>query len=216
LKHGVVLSEPDSEVDYVYFPDDALISILSLNSDGSTLEIGLVGNEGMVGVHTILGGAAPYRSVVQKSGGALRMRRRDIHAEFRRNSILQDALLKYTNAFLIQIAQSGVCNSYHTLQERLGRWLLVACECSQSRILPVTHEWLARVLGVRRASITVAAGRLRDSGVIRIRRGEITIIDLVGLRRISCECYLILQHSTRRKGDRCAYGSVQTSVGRGS
>jgi CRP-like cAMP-binding protein len=197
LKRGAVLSEPDSEIDFVYFPDDALISILSLNTDGSTLEIGLIGSEGMVGVHAILGGVAPYRAVVQKSGVALRMRRRDIHAEFRRNSTLQDVLLRYTNAFLIQIAKWGVCNSYHTLQERLSRWLLVAYECSQSKVLPVTHEWLARVLGVRRASITVAAGRLQQSGVIRIRRGEIVIIDLVGLKRISCECYLVLQQSTR-------------------
>jgi CRP-like cAMP-binding protein len=193
LKRGAVLSEPDSEVEYVYFPDDALISILSLNTDGSTLEIGLVGSEGVVGVHAFLGGLAPYRAIVQKSGAASRMKRRDIRAEFRRNSVLQDLLLKYTNAFLIQIAQCGACNSYHTLQERLSRWLLVAYDCSQSTTLPVTHEWLARALGVRRASITVAAGRLQESGVIRIGRGAITIIDLVGLRRISCECYLVLQ-----------------------
>ena len=201
LERGAVLSEPDCEIEYVYFPDDALISIVSINTDGSTLEIALVGSEGVVGVHAILGGVAPHRAVVQREGAASRIQAWRLNEEFRRNHRLQDLLLKYTNNFLIQIAQFSVCNSCHSLQERLCRWLLVAYDSTRSRRLPITHEWLARLLGVRRASITVAAGRLQKSGIIRVRRGEITIIDLVGLQRTSCECYLVIRHVVRRVKD---------------
>jgi CRP-like cAMP-binding protein len=201
LRKGAVLSEPDHEIEYVYFPDNALVSILSVGADGAMLELGLIGNEGVVGIPAILGGVAPYRAVVQKSGRAVRMKRSHLADEFRRNHALQAFLLKYTNLFLIQITQYSICNCYHTLQERFCRWLLVARDCSQSDALPITQEWIASLLGVRRAGITLAAGLLQKAGLIDNRRGEIIIVDPVGLQKMACECYFILQDGMRRLAD---------------
>lgn len=193
LRSGMVLYEPDEDIQHVYFLDDALVSILSVNSEGATVEIGTVGHEGMVGVPAILGGVTPYRAVVQMGGNAFRVRGREIYKEFRKNAFLHDLLLKYTNAFLIQIAQSTLCNCYHTLQERLCRWLLVARDAARTNVLLLTHDVIARLLGTRRASVTVAAGLLQRAGLIKIGRGQITILDAQGLASMSCECYAILR-----------------------
>jgi len=169
-----------------------------MNSEGSTVEIGLVGSEGMVGVPAILGGVTPYRAVVQMGGDAYRIRGQRLYDEFRKNPFLRDLLLKYTNTFLVQIAQSSICNCYHTLQERLCRWLLVARDAVHSDVLLLTHDVVARLLGTRRASVTVAAGLLQRAGLIKIGRGQITILDAPGLESMSCECYHILRDGVRR------------------
>lgn len=198
LRSGMVLYEPDEDIQHVYFLNNALVSIISMNSEGATVEIGLVGNEGMVGVPVILGGVAPYRAIVQMGGDAFRINSRRIYEEFRKNPFLRDLLLKYTNAFLIQIAQSSICNCYHTLQERLCRWLLVARDAVRSDVLFLTHDLVARLLATRRASVTVAAGLLQRAGLIKISRGQITILDPQGLAAMSCECYDIVRNSVRR------------------
>ena len=198
LQSGMVLYEPDEAVEHVYFLDDALVSIVSMNSEGATVEIGLIGSEGMVGVPAILGGVTPYRAIVQMGGAAYRIRGYKLYDEFRKNPFLRDLLLKYTNAFLIQIAQSSICNCYHTLQERLCRWLLVARDAVRSDVLIMTHDVIARLLGTRRASVTVAAGLLQRAGLIKISRGQITILDASGLESMSCECYTILREGVRR------------------
>jgi CRP-like cAMP-binding protein len=198
LSKGAVLYEPDENIEHVYFLNNALVSILSTNAEGATVEIGLVGQEGMVGVPAILGGVTPYRAVVQMGGDAFRIRGQRLCEEFQRNPFLRDLLLKYTNAFIIQIAQSSICNCYHTLQERLCRWLLVARDAVRSDVLILTHDVIARLLGTRRASVTVAAGLLQRAGLIRISRGQITILDAAGLEAMSCECYSILQEGVRR------------------
>ena len=194
----MVLYEPDEDIQHVYFLSNALVSIISMNSEGATVEIGLVGSEGMVGVPAILGGVAPYRAIVQMGGDAFRINSRRIHEEFRRNPFLRDLLLKYTNAFLIQIAQSSICNCYHTLQERLCRWLLVARDAVRSDVLFLTHDLVARLLATRRASVTVVAGLLQRAGLIKIRRGQIEILDPQGLAAMSCECYSIVRNGVRR------------------
>ena len=198
LQSGMVLYEPDEAVEHVYFLDDALVSIVSMNSEGATVEIGLIGSEGMVGVPAILGGVTPYRAIVQMGGAAYRIRGYKLYDEFRKNPFLRDLLLKYTNALLIQIAQSSICNCYHTLQERLCRWLLVARDAVRSDVLIMTHDVIARLLGTRRASVTVAAGLLQRAGLIKISRGQITILDASGLESMSCECYTILREGVRR------------------
>jgi CRP-like cAMP-binding protein len=198
LPTGTVLYEPDEAIQHVYFLNNALVSILSMNSEGATVEIGLIGHEGMVGVPAILGGVTPYRAVVQMGGDAFRVRGQNLYDEFRRNALLRDLLLKYTNAFIIQIAQSSICNCYHTLQERLCRWLLVARDAVRADVLVFTHDVIARLLGTRRASITVAAGLLQRAGLIKINRGQLTILDPPGLRAMSCECYGILSDGIRR------------------
>jgi CRP-like cAMP-binding protein len=176
----------------------ALVSLISMNAEGATVEIGLIGSEGMVGVPAILGGVAPYRAIVQMGGDAYRVRGKKIYEEFRRNPFLRDLLLRYTNAFLIQIAQSSICNCYHTLQERLCRWLLVARDAVHGDVLVMTHDVIARLLGTRRASVTVAAGLLQRAGLIKIGRGQISILDPKGLESMSCECYGILREGIRR------------------
>jgi CRP-like cAMP-binding protein len=198
LRKGTVLSEPDEKVEHVYFLNNALVSLVSTNAEGAAVEIGMVGNEGMVGVPAILGGVTPYRAVVQMGGDGFRIRGQQLYEEFRRNSFLRDLLLKYTNAFLIQIAQSSICNCHHTLQERLCRWLLVARDAVRSDDLSLTHDVIARLLGTRRASVTVAAGLLQRAGLIKISRGRITILDGKGLEDMACECYGILRDGIRR------------------
>src|SRR5689334_705275 len=193
LQAGMVLNEPDEAIEHVYFLNNALVSIISMNSEGATVEIGLVGNEGMVGVPVILGGVAPYRAIVQMGGDAFRIGSRTLCEEFKKNPFVRDLLLKYTNAFMIQIAQSSICNCYHTLQERLCRWLLVARDAVQSDVLFLTHDLVARLLATRRASVTVAAGLLQRAGLIRISRGQITILDPQGLATMCCECYSIVR-----------------------
>lgn len=198
LAAGSVLYEPDENIEHVYFLTNALVSLVSLNSEGATVEIGLIGYEGMVGVPAILGGVMPYRAIVQMGGGAFRIGGAWLYEEFRRNPFLRDLLLKYTNTFLIQIAQSSICNCYHTLQERFCRWLLVARDAARSDVLLLTHDVVARLLGTRRASVTVAAGLLQRAGLIKIGRGQITILDAHGLEAMSCECYGILRDDARR------------------
>ena len=198
LPKGTVLYEPDEQIEHVYFLNNALVSILSTNAEGATVEIGLVGQEGMVGVPAFLGGVTPYRAVVQMGGDAFRIGGQRLCEEFRTNPFLRDLLLKYTNAFIIQIAQSSICNCYHTLQERLCRWLLVARDAVRGDVLFLTHDVIARLLGTRRASVTVAAGLLQRAGLIKISRGQITILDPAGLESMSCECYSILSDGVRR------------------
>jgi CRP-like cAMP-binding protein len=198
LAVGTVLYEPDETIEHVYFLTNALVSIISMNSEGATVEIGLIGYEGMVGVPAILGGVTPYRAVVQMGGEGFRIRGEKLYEEFRRNPFLRDLLLKYTNAFLIQIAQSTICNCYHTLQERVCRWLLVARDAVQNDVLVLTHDEIAKLLGTRRASVTVAVGLLQRAGLIKINRGQISILDPQGLEAMSCECYKILRDGARR------------------
>ena len=198
LSAGAVLYEPDEVIENVYFVTNALVSIVSLNSDGGTVEIGLIGYEGMVGVPAILGGVTPYRAIVQMGGDAYRIGGRKLYDEFRRNPFLRDLLLKYTNTFLIQIAQSSICNCYHSLQERLCRWFLVARDAVRSDVLILTHDVIARLLGTRRAGVTVAAGLLQRAGLIKMSRGQITILDADGLESMACECYGILRDGARR------------------
>ncbi len=198
LRSGMILSEPDVPIDHVYFLGDALVSLISTSAEGSTIEIGVIGHEGMVGVPSILGGVSPYQAVVQIGGHAQRLQRHLMDAEFRKNPVLRDLLLKYTNSFLIQVAQSSICNCYHPLQERLCRWILVARDAAQSDRLEVTHDLMARLLGTRRASVTVAAGLLQRAGLIKTGRGQLTVTDRPGLEAMSCECYSIVREAVRR------------------
>jgi len=198
LTTGSVLLEPDQKIEHVYFLVTALVSIVCTNSEGDSVEIGLIGREGMVGLPGFLGGVTPYRAVVQMSGDAFRADAKKLREEFRKNPRLRELLLKYTNAFIVQISQSSICNCYHTLQERLSRWLLVARDATKSDRLALTHDVIAHMLGTRRASVTVAAGLLQRAGLIKYGRGRITIVDPAGLEATSCECYGILRDGLSR------------------
>jgi len=199
LQTGMVLYEADQEVEYVYFPESALVSILSSGPDGSTVEVGLIGRDGMVGIPAILGGVTPFRAVVQTGGDAFRMKCGRLSDEkYGQNKAFQNLLLKYTNAFLIQATQSSLCNCYHPLQERICRWLMVARDASRSDTLEVTHETISGLLRCRRASVTTTVGLLQKANLIRVRRGRIDIIDPAGLAEMCCECYQILKKGVQQ------------------
>jgi CRP-like cAMP-binding protein len=204
-QHGVTLSlgeviyESGEPLEYVYFPTSSVISLLYTMGNGSTAEMGLVGNDGIVGVALFLGGdTTPNRAVVQIAGHALRMKSKVLQAEFARGGPLQQLLLRYTQALITQISQTAVCNRLHSVEKRLCRWLLLCHDRIKSDELSMTQEFISNMMGGRRESVTVAAGRLQNDGLIHYSRGHIRILDRKGLEASACECYLIV----KAEGDR--------------
>lgn len=199
LPHGEVLCHPDETITQVYFPNSGTISLVSLFENGGSVEVGMVGNEGMFGVCVFLGSiTTPLLAQVQLAGDGLRMRADVLKLEFQKAGQLQDLLLRYTQAFIMQIAQTAACNRAHSLEGRLAKWLLMCQDRSHSKDLDLTHEFIATMLGARRAGITEAAGQLQSMGVINYRRGRITITDRDGLQAASCECYPVVKKEFER------------------
>jgi CRP-like cAMP-binding protein len=199
LKFGQVLYEPGGTIRYVYFPVDCLISLLTAVDRGRTLEVGMVGNEGMAGMPFILGmGVSGVRALVQGGGGALRIASGPFRVEFARNPALQQALYRYTYALMAQISQTAACNRFHSAQARLARWLLMTRDRVDTDEFPLTHEFLAHMLGVRREGVTEAASALKRRGLIDYSRGEIHILDRKRLQGASCSCYQIVREVFER------------------
>ena len=158
LISGEILLEPNEPVQKIYFPQRAMISLVSIMMDGSTTEIGLIGNEGMIGLSAVLGGNfTTSRTIVQVSGSALQISADIVRREFQRGEKLQQLLLLYTQALLTQVSQSAACNRQHNIEERLARWLLSVQDCVLQNELPLTQEFIANMLGTRRSGVTVAA-----------------------------------------------------------
>lgn len=194
-----ILYEPGEAIDYVYFPLNAIISLVFTTREGATVEIGIVGREGMVGIAAILGGNSMLSStVVQIAGKALRIKASSLKAEFDRDSSLQNLLLRYIQAFFTQVSQQAVCNRLHNLEERLSRWLLSIHDCLQQDAFTMTQEYIAEMLGSRRSGVTVAANTLQKAGIIQYRRGNIKILDRSQLEATSCECYSIIRSECHR------------------
>ena len=194
LTLGYVLYESGGLLDYVYFPTTCVVSCLYTMHDGSTAEIALAGNDGVIGVALFLGGGtAPHRAVVQIGGDAIRIPARSLQAEFACSGSLQHTLLRYTQALIIQISQTAVCNRLHSVEKRLCRWLLLCHDRGNGPEITMTQEYIANMLGGRRESVTVAAGHLQDLGLIHYSRGHITILDRKALEMMVCECYRIVE-----------------------
>ena len=199
LPVGQVLYEPGEVIQYVYFPNQAMVSLVSILEDGSTAEVGMVGNDGIVGYPVFLeGNLTTHRAIVQIEDTAMRMNAETLKTEFNRGETLQKLLLRYTQALLTQVSQTAACNRHHPLEERLARWLLTAHDYSLSDELPLTQEFISNMLGTRRASVTVAAGMLQQAGVIRYNRGKITIINRDALEATACECYSVVKREYQR------------------
>jgi CRP-like cAMP-binding protein len=199
LVSGEILLEPNEPIQKVYFPQRAMISLVSIMMDGSTTEIGLIGNEGMIGLSAILGGSSTIsRTIVQVSGTALEVSAEIIRQEFQRGEKLHRLLLLYTQALLTQVSQSAACNRQHNIEARLARWLLSVQDCILQNELPLTQEFIANMLGTRRSGVTVAAGLLQQAGIIRYSRGRITILDQQALEDTACECYHLIQNEFLR------------------
>jgi CRP-like cAMP-binding protein len=191
---GSVVYESSEEMEYIYFPTTCIVSLLYTMTDGATAEMGLVGNDGVVGIALFMGGnTVPNRAVVQVAGDAFRVQAPVIQEEFKRGGPCQMLLLRYTQALITQISQTAVCNRLHTIEQRLCRWLLLTHDRAHSAELRLTQELIANRLGGRRESITKAAGRLQTAGLIRYVRGHISILDRKGLEANSCECYQVVK-----------------------
>lgn len=205
LAKGAVLYQPDEPITHVYFPNHGTVSIVSTFEDGGTIEVGMVGNEGMFGVCVFLGSSStPLLAQVQMAGEGFRMRVETLRREFGKCGLLHDLLLRYTQGFITQIAVTAACNRAHRIDKRLPNWLLMCQDRAQSKELGMTHEFIAQMLGTRRAGITEAAARLRDGGMIDYNRGYITITDRAKLEASSCECYSLMKKEfTRLVGGHC-------------
>lgn len=196
---GAVLYESGSKLSHVYFPVNCIVSLLQVLEDGASAEIAVVGREGLVGVSLFMGGeSTPSRAVIQSAGHAYRLRGDVVLQEFNQAGPVLHLLLRYTQALLTQMAQTAVCNRHHSLDQQLCRWLLLSLDRIDSRELSMTQELIANMLGVRRESVTEAAGHLQDAGLIRYHRGHITVLDRTGLERRTCECYAVVKKEYAR------------------
>jgi CRP-like cAMP-binding protein len=194
LTYGQVIFEPRGKIRHVYFPSDCLVSLLTAVEQDRTLEVGMVGNEGMVGMPMVLGiGVSAVRALVQGSGTALRMTAERFLIAFRSNQSLQKALFRYTHLLMAQVSQTAACNRFHEVDSRLARWLLMTSDRLHAAEFLLTHEFLAHMLGVRRVGVTKAAEDLRLKGLITYSRGNIRILDRKGLEAQSCSCYRIIK-----------------------
>jgi len=194
MELGAVLYESGSQLRHVYFPTTCIVSLLYVMLDGSSAEIAVVGNEGIVGVALFMGGeTTPSRAIVQSAGHAFRLRADYLKQEFKRAMSLQHLLLHYTQALLTQMAQTAVCNRHHSVDQQLCRWLLLSLDRLPSNKLTMTQELIANMLGVRREGVTEAAGQLQRSGLISYKRGQITVLDRPGLEAQCCECYRVVK-----------------------
>jgi CRP-like cAMP-binding protein len=194
FNQGEVVYEADSQIEYVYFPVTAVFSLLSLMEDGDTVEVGPVGNEGMVGLNVYFGETfSPTQVVVHVAGDAMRLRADVLRKELRTGKdTLPRLLLRYTQMLLAMTGQSSACNKLHSLEQQLARWLLMMHDYVGDELI-LTHELIAQTLGVRRAGISGAASDFRDAELIDYQRGNIKILDRQGLEAKACECYRVIK-----------------------
>lgn len=199
LSLGQVIYESGEQLDHLYFPTTAIISHLYIMENGSTAEIGLAGNDGLVGIALFMGGSTtPSRAVVQSAGNAYKLNSRVLKDEFSRGGVFQKVLLRYTQYLMTQISQTAVCNRLHSVVQQLCRWLLINYDLLQSNKLVMTHDLIANMLGVRREGVSIAAGQLQQMGLIEYVRGTITILDRNGLETAGCECYRVVKDEYER------------------
>ena len=194
LTFGEVLYEPGERIRHVYFPNDSLISLLTLVEGHLALEVGMVGREGMIGVPLSLGmNVSPVRALVQGAGTAMRMTAARFCKEIRKSLQLRHEVDRYTGALMAQITQTAACNRFHVVEARLARWLLMTRDRVRSDEFRLTHAFLGHMLGVRRVGVTKAAHALQARRLISYRRGKIKVLDRRGLEAASCSCYELVK-----------------------
>jgi CRP-like cAMP-binding protein len=194
MRLGEAIHEPGCMLQHAHFPTTAVVSLLHDLSSGVSVEVAGVGREGVLGIALFMGADSSSTSaVVQTAGHGYRLGGRRLKEEFDRAGLVQRLLLRYTQALVTQIFQSGACNRHHSVEQQLCRWLLLTLDRMPSNELVMTQELIAGALGVRREGITEAAGRLQDAGYIRYRRGHISVLDRAGLEGRTCECYAVVK-----------------------
>ncbi|MBC7982695.1 MAG: Crp/Fnr family transcriptional regulator [Candidatus Obscuribacterales bacterium] len=190
LSFGEVLCESGDQIRYVYFPVDSFISLVTTLDDGARLEVGIVGDEGMLGTSLVLGvNISPQHALVQGAGTAWRISAVDFRRHCQQNDLLRKLLNRYVYVLMCQLAQTAACTRYHVVEARLARWLLMSRDRAHSNQFDLTHQFLAYMLGVRRVGITHAASSLHARGLINYSRGEVDILDGAALEEASCGCY---------------------------
>ena len=194
LSLAQVLYESGSTMTHMYFPTTSIVSLLYVMENGSSAEIAVVGNEGLVGVSLFMGGeSTPSRAVVQSAGKGFKIDAQVMKTEFGKAGPVMHLLLRYTQALITQMAQTAVCNRHHSLDQQLCRWLLLSLDRLQGTDLVMTQELISNMLGVRREGVTEAAMQLQAAGIIRYTRGKISVLDRPGLERRTCECYAVVK-----------------------
>ena len=194
-----VLYESGEPIKHVYFPNDGLISLLVVMGDETPREVGLIGNEGMLGIPVVLGmKTTPTRALVQLSGSAMRMKVQAFRAELKQSDALLSLLKRYAHALFIQVSQSAACVSSHAVDKRLARWMLMTHDRAQGDEFEMKHEFMAMMLGVTRSVVTIAAGRLQNEKMIRYTRGHVTILDRRELEASACACYGVVKEEYAR------------------
>jgi CRP-like cAMP-binding protein len=199
LKRKQILYEVRSPIDYAYFPCRSVVAALNLMEDGSTIEVASMGREGAVGLSVLLGRKTSWsRVIVQVAGEALRLKAAVLEEESSRGGPLRSLLLRYLGTLFAQISQAVACNGLHSVRQRCCRWLLVMQDRLQADVLPLTHEFIGMMLGVRRASVSEVLEALQEEGLIRNLRGKIAVLDRGGMETGSCECYRTVSEEFER------------------
>lgn len=199
LEFGDILLQPGQRIRHVYFPTSGFISLLAQADDHSTLEVGLIGDEGMLGTSLVLGvDISPLQALVQGTGAAMRMEASAFKCEVADNTHLDRTLRRCLYVQMSELARASVCTRFHVVEARLARWLLMIRDCAHDDHFRLNHEFLAKMLGVRRSGITIAAGTLQKRQLIRYSRGNITVLDRAGLENASCECYRLVASNQHR------------------
>jgi len=199
LPHGLTLNETQEPIEHLYFPNDAVISVVSGTESGQSAEAGLVGREGLAGVEALLNGPiALHRQIIQLPGDGYRAELEAMRAEFAIGGAFHAAILLFTRSLLAQMSQTALCNRMHIAEQRLAKWLLMCRDRASSDVLGITQEFAAMMLGSNRVTLTQAAGQLQEHGLIEYRRGNITIVDRKGLEKQACECYSRIKEEYER------------------
>lgn len=193
------MSELGDHVNYLHFPTSGIVSLIYALEDGSSSEIALVGNEGLVGISIYMGGESlPTSTDVQSAGEAYRLSRKVMKHEFAQGGSLQHLALRYTQALIVQTSQTAVCNQHHSVEQRLCRWILMSNDRLKTNKMTITQEQISLLLGTRRESVTLAAGGLQKEGMISRNRGSITVVDRRGLEEHACECYMAVKQECEK------------------
>jgi CRP-like cAMP-binding protein len=199
LEREQIIHESGQAMHHLLFPTTAIVSVSYVLENDQSAEIGIIGRDGVVGMALFMGGGSmPNRASVRSAGEGLQLDARTVTQEFKRGGDFQDVLLKYTQALMTQMLQTSVCNSHHSIDQRLCRWLLLTLDRSSSNTVPTTQELISRMLGVRREGITEAIGNLQSAALLEYRRGSVEIVDRAGLEERVCECYRVVRTETER------------------
>jgi CRP-like cAMP-binding protein len=197
LERGVMLHEAAGEIERVYFPHSGMISLVAVMQSGAAVETATIGRAGVIGASTGLGEKHSVgRAIVQLPSTAAWLSASQFHAAANRSQAIRDLIVRYNNLLLAQVQQSVACTALHPMEARLCRWLLQAHDCMDGNAIPLTQEFLAEMIGVRRTSVTIAAQLLQSTGLIRYRRGLIQIVNRPKLEKLSCECYAAIRRHT--------------------